>query len=63
MPGKIVRVCVSVGEAVEADAPLVVMEAMKMEHIVRAPRPGVVASICVEAGAQVAAGAALVVVD
>lgn len=36
MPGKIVRVLVSEGDTVEDDQPLVVMEAMKMEHTLRA---------------------------
>ena len=36
MPGKIVRVLVSEGDTVEEDQPLVVMEAMKMEHTLRA---------------------------
>ena len=36
MPGKIVRVLVSEGDTVEEDQPLIVMEAMKMEHTLRA---------------------------
>ena len=37
MPGKIVRVLVGAGEAVTAGTPLVVLEAMKMEHTMKAP--------------------------
>lgn len=45
MPGKIVRVLVSEGDTVEDDQPLVVMEAMKMEHTLRASGAGVVGEV------------------
>lgn len=45
MPGKIVKVQVKVGDKVAKGAPLVIMEAMKMEHTIRAPAPGVVESV------------------
>jgi len=45
MPGKIVKVFVKVGDSVNKGAPLVIMEAMKMEHTIRAPTAGVVESI------------------
>jgi 3-methylcrotonyl-CoA carboxylase alpha subunit len=45
MPGKIVKVAVKVGDKVAKGAPLVIMEAMKMEHTIRAPAPGVVESV------------------
>lgn len=45
MPGKIVKVAVKVGDKVAKGAPLVIMEAMKMEHTIRAPAAGVVESI------------------
>ena len=60
MPGLVVRVEVSAGQEVEAGAPLVVVEAMKMENELRAPRRGVVAQIHVTAGDRVEKGAALV---
>ena len=45
MPGKIVRVLVTSGQAVSAGEPLVVLEAMKMEHTMKAPADGVVAGV------------------
>ncbi len=60
MPGKVVRVCVAVGEAVAAGAPLVILEAMKMEQTLTAPADGVVTAIRVSEGAVVDAGAVLV---
>ena len=53
MPGKIVEVRVTVGDRVEAGDVLVVMEAMKMEHTVRAAAPGTVVGLPVVAGDQV----------
>ncbi|HET6817980.1 MAG TPA: biotin carboxylase N-terminal domain-containing protein [Mycobacteriales bacterium] len=61
MPGSVVRVLVEAGAAVEAGQPLVVLEAMKMEHTVAAPAAGGVAEVRVQAGQQVEAGAVLVV--
>jgi 3-methylcrotonyl-CoA carboxylase alpha subunit len=59
MPGRIARIAVEVGERVRSNQPLLVLEAMKMEHIVDAPHAGVVQQVCVEVGQQVAAGAVL----
>ncbi len=59
LPGLIVGVAVAAGDEVEAGAPLVTIEAMKMQNEVRAPRPGRVAGIAVEAGQTVSAGALL----
>jgi 3-methylcrotonyl-CoA carboxylase alpha subunit len=50
------------GEAVEEGAPLVVLEAMKMEHTVRAPCSGTINELAALEGAQVADGAILAVV-
>jgi propionyl-CoA carboxylase alpha chain len=61
MPGSVVRVLIAAGDAVEAGQPLVVLEAMKMEHTVAAPAAGTVEAVQVEAGEQVEAGAVLVV--
>ena len=61
MPGSVVRVQVSPGETVVAGQPLLVLEAMKMEHTVSAPADGVVTTVEVSAGQQVEAGATLVV--
>ena len=62
MPGKIVLVAVKVGDRVRRGDTLVVLEAMKMEHPVRAPEDGVVAALPVRAGQQVEAEAVLAVV-
>lgn len=60
MPGKIVRVLVSVGDAVEPGQPLLVLEAMKMETTLRAEVAGTVAAVGAAAGEMVEAGAVLV---
>ncbi|MFT0180428.1 biotin carboxylase N-terminal domain-containing protein [Pseudomonas benzopyrenica] len=60
MNASVVAVPVAVGDAVEAGAPLVVLEAMKMEHSIRAPRAGVVAALFCSPGELVAEGTALV---
>jgi propionyl-CoA carboxylase alpha chain len=63
LPGTVVRVEVAVGDHVSAGDILVAIEAMKMEHEVRASHGGVVASVAVAAGEQVESGRLLVVVD
>ncbi len=60
MPGKVVAVMVSAGDSVVKDQPLAVMEAMKMEHTLVAPRDGVVEAVQAEPGGQVAEGSVLV---
>ena len=60
MPGKVVAVLVEEGAAVAKGAPLVVLEAMKMEHTVTAPRDGTVARLPFAPGDQVEEGAELV---
>ncbi|WP_145003394.1 acetyl/propionyl/methylcrotonyl-CoA carboxylase subunit alpha [Pseudomonas oryzihabitans] len=60
MNASVVAVSVAVGDAVAAGAPLVVLEAMKMEHSIRAPRAGVVAALFCSPGELVAEGAPLV---
>jgi biotin carboxyl carrier protein len=63
MPGAVVRVLVTAGDAVTAGQALVVLEAMKMEHAVHAPAAGVVSELRVQPGQQVDAGSVLVVVE
>lgn len=63
MPGSVVRIEVTEGVTVTAGTPIIVLEAMKMEHTVRAPGDGVVASIPVETGDQVDSGQVLAVVQ
>lgn len=53
MPGRVVRVLVRAGQEVEAGAPCVVVEAMKMENELLAPAAGKVAAVHVEEGASV----------
>ncbi len=60
MPGKVVAVLARVGEAVVRGAPLVVMEAMKMEHTIAAPENGTISEVLYAVGDQVAEGAELV---
>ncbi|WP_108816067.1 acetyl/propionyl/methylcrotonyl-CoA carboxylase subunit alpha [Loktanella sp. Alg231-35] len=60
MPGLVRDVAVVPGQDVLAGDRLVVLEAMKMEHVLRAPRDGVVASVAVQTGDQVTAGALMV---
>ena len=60
MNGSIVRVLVDVGQSVEAGTQLVVLEAMKMEHSIRAPQAGVVKALFCQEGEMVAEGSALV---
>jgi len=55
MPGLVVSVDVEEGQDVKAGEALLVVEAMKMENVIRAEKDGVVKSIKVEAGASVAA--------
>ncbi len=57
MPGAVTHVLVHEGDAVSAGQPLVIVEAMKMEHVVRAPRAGVIKALRVQPGAQVEGGA------
>ena len=60
MNGSVVRVLVAVGQAVEAGAQLVVLEAMKMEHSLRAPQAGVIKALFCEEGEMVSEGSALI---
>jgi 3-methylcrotonyl-CoA carboxylase alpha subunit len=53
MPGKVVAVRVEAGADVKKGQPLVVVEAMKMEHTIMAPADGIVESVRVKAGDQV----------
>jgi 3-methylcrotonyl-CoA carboxylase alpha subunit len=59
MPGKVVAVLVQQGERVEKGRPLMILEAMKMEHTITAPREGVVATLNFGVGSLVREGAEL----
>ena len=63
MPGTVLRVGVKVGDVVSSGDTLVVLEAMKMEHAVKALVAGTVSELFVTAGQQVDAGAVLAVVS
>jgi 3-methylcrotonyl-CoA carboxylase alpha subunit len=56
MPGRIVKLAVQPGDQVAQNQTLIVLEAMKMEHLIEAPHAGSVAEIHVHEGDQVAAG-------
>jgi 3-methylcrotonyl-CoA carboxylase alpha subunit len=59
MPGKVVAILAKAGQAVKKGEPLVIMEAMKMEHTIGAPSDGVVEELLYGVGDQVADGAPL----
>ncbi len=63
MPGVIVDVGVRVGDTVEIGQSLVVMEAMKMEHVISAPRSGTVTELFVVTGQQVDSGTVLLALE
>jgi acetyl-CoA/propionyl-CoA carboxylase biotin carboxyl carrier protein len=63
MPGAVIAVGVAVGDVVEEGTPLAVVEAMKMEHTVRAPGRGTVTAVSTSAGARVPLDAVLVEVQ
>lgn len=63
MPGSVIAVHVEVGAEVTEGQPLLVMEAMKMQHTVAAPRAGTVTELAASVGRQVEAGTVLAVVE
>ena len=63
MPGKVVQVSVTAGERVQRGAPLIVLEAMKMEHRLTATAGGTIAGLFCAPGDLVEEGAELVVID
>jgi propionyl-CoA carboxylase alpha chain len=63
MPGNVVRIGAERGERVRSGRPILVLEAMKMEHQIEAPADGVVAEVRVAVGDQVQAGDVLAIVD
>ncbi len=63
MPGRVVRIAVQVGDTVEQDQGVVVVEAMKMENELRATAPGKVVEVLVQEGATVEGGKTLLVLE
>ena len=63
MPGKVVRVLLSVGDEVEANQGVVIVEAMKMQNEVLSPKTGKVADIRVVEGQTVNAGEIMAVIE
>jgi biotin carboxyl carrier protein len=63
MPGKVVRILAGVGDQVEAGQSVIVIEAMKMQNELKAPKNGVMKKINVAEGAAVEAGQALAEVE
>jgi len=63
MPGLIVKLPVRVGDVVQAEQPLVMMEAMKMQNELKASRPGTVARVTAKACDIVQAGTLLLVIE
>lgn len=60
MPGKILKIMVKEGAEVKVGAPILVMEAMKMEHTIKASKDGVIEKIYFKEGDQVQGGVELV---
>jgi 3-methylcrotonyl-CoA carboxylase alpha subunit len=60
MPGKVIALIAPVGARVEKGAPLLILEAMKMEHTIAAPAAGLVKAFLFSVGEQVSDGAELV---
>ena len=63
MPGTVVRIAVTPGDRVAAHAPVVVLEAMKMEHAIRAPAAGMITQVNVRVGQAVETGTELARVE
>jgi propionyl-CoA carboxylase alpha chain len=63
MPGTVVGIAVAPGDHIGAHAPVIVLEAMKMEHTIRSPAAGVVTEMKVRVGQAVDTGTELAQVD
>jgi pyruvate carboxylase subunit B len=63
MPGAVVKVLVKEGDSVEVGQSLVIVEAMKMEHDVRAPVAGTVKKVAVAPGSSVGTTEAMVEIE
>ncbi|MDP8205690.1 MAG: biotin/lipoyl-containing protein [Candidatus Electryonea clarkiae] len=63
MPGKVIKVLVQTGDTVEEGQPVVIVEAMKMEHILRAPKDGTITKIDCAEGQHADPGVPLVEIE
>jgi len=63
MPGKVIAYLVKKGDAIKTGQPLAVLEAMKMEHTIAAPRDGTVAELLFAPGDQVSEGGELLTLE
>jgi biotin carboxyl carrier protein len=63
LPGKVVRVLVEAGQQVDAGQGVLVVEAMKMQNEMKAPKAGAIVSLNVEVGATVNGGDLLAVIE
>ncbi|MCP4273901.1 MAG: acetyl/propionyl/methylcrotonyl-CoA carboxylase subunit alpha [Gammaproteobacteria bacterium] len=63
MPGTVITVNVAIGDYVKQDQPLLVLEAMKMEHSINAPVDGIIKELFYQPGEMVDEGAELIVVE
>jgi hypothetical protein len=63
MPGKVVRILVALGDEVAAGQGVMIVEAMKMQNELKAPKVGRVTKVCVEEGSTAAAGETLLVIE
>ena len=63
MPGKVVRILKSVGDAVERGDGVMIVEAMKMQNEIKAPKAGVVKETKVREGGTVSAGDVLAIIE
>ncbi len=59
MPGRVVKLMVAVGDSIKKSQPLIIMEAMKMEHTIVSPRDGVIERVAFQVGEMVPADAVL----
>ncbi len=63
MPGKVVRILLKHGDAVEAGQGVLVVEAMKMQNEIKSPKKGTVQKIAVAEGSSVASGDTLAIIE
>lgn len=63
MPGLVIDVLVQAGDQVQKDTPLLILEAMKMENVIKAPGEGVVKSVTIAKGVAVEKNALLIAME